>query len=42
MSEQGFEPYDRCLTCGRRVGAHAIPEFEDCLAAKGRYGDDEE
>ena len=38
--EQQFGPYDRCLTCQRRVGAHSVAEFEDCLAAQGRHGDD--
>jgi len=37
---QKFGPYDHCLTCARRVGAHTIGEFEDCLAAQGRFGDD--
>ena len=50
--EQGFDPYDQCLTCKRRVGSHSYDEFENCLAAQGTellptrfpslYGDDEE
>jgi len=38
--EQQFGPYDRCLTCKRRVGAHSVPEFEECLAEQGRFRDD--
>ena len=28
---QGFNPYDKCLTCGRRVGSHSINEIESCI-----------
>lgn len=42
MKRQEFNPYDECLTCGRRVGAHTFTEMEDCLARRGFFGDDEE
>ena len=42
MEEQGFMPYDPCLTCGMRVGSHSFKEFERCLAKQGRFRDEEE
>ena len=42
MEEQGFDPYDQCLTCKMRVGSHSFKEFERCLAKQGRFRDEEE
>jgi len=32
--EQDFDPYARCLTCGRRVGAHTLEEMKVCIARR--------
>jgi len=29
--KQDFDPYARCLTCERRVGAHTVDEMAHCI-----------
>jgi len=32
--KQDWDPYARCLTCERRVGAHSVPEMERCISLR--------